>query len=409
MASGLISSNQQGIQSYSMPSVFDSLIEIKDYLGSKEISEEYSASFTSPGLQGWAHASKGFAESNGDAFFKASEHFLSDIDDNVKPGQVWSAVNKNCWGPYFHSRGHMNELMESPSRSVDIIHKANPVRERFILHIPEVSRYFNILDAAQGLINGDKEAITTSLNTCTKELRRTPEDKGFILTHDFLEELQNISQRTHGDHWISHLTQLVTILDRIPGLTNNEKANVISSLNVAVPNPLIGFEMGWEYGALESITDERILHRVMLAVFRGEAKAPYFSQIRHGPLEYGKDIVICRDVDGRKVNYFYSFKVGQVKITAWRKDIEPQLRDVFQVKFDSPEYKDNIDNTVGVLLWNDHLSPQVEPVISRWIKEQKDVFGNNYELMNIDDIVNHIRNNNLSGLLRNALRTEGLL
>lgn len=404
-----VSWNSNGVETYSMPSAFDLLVGSKDYSASYEIATEYSPVFTSLGLKGWASACKGFIDNDGDAFFQASEYFSLDTHDNESREEPhWSSVNVDCWAPYFKSRGHLSGLSLTPTMATEILRNANTLTRRSVYHIPDVIRHFHVIGAVNCLIDADRGQITSVLDNCRSDLRISPENQGLVYACEFISHIYNLSSLKYTDEWISHLHQLLVVLDRIPDISDAEKRNIQSSLNVAVMNSLAGFENGWEYKLLGSITDERILHRVMLRVFRGEAETPYYSQIRHGPIEYGKDLVICRNINGKKVNYFYSFKVGELKKSQWNKDVRPQLEEIFQVKLDSPEYNDDVSATIGVLLWNDHLSPYVEPIVTGWLDEQRNTFNRHYDMMNIDSVVSYIRDNKLTGLLRNALRDEGI-
>jgi len=409
IVNGSASWDSNGIETYSMPSAFDLLIGSKDYSSSYELASKHFDEFTSLGLKGWASACKGFIDNDGDAFFHASEYFALDTHDNENRKEPhWSSVNVDCWAPYFKSRGHLSGLSLTPTMATDILRNANTLTRRSAYHIPDVIRHFHIIGAANGLIDGNRDLITSALTNCRSDLRVFQENQGLVYAYEFISHVNDLSLLKYTDEWISHLDQLLNVLDRIPDISDAEKRNIKSSLNVGVMNSLAGFENGWEYKLLGNINDERILHRVMLRVFRGEAETPCYSQIRHGPIEYGKDLVICRNVNGKKVNYFYSFKVGEMKKSQWNKDVRPQLEEMFQVKFDSPELNGDISETVGVLLWNDHLSPYVEPIVKGWLEEQKKTFGRQFYLMNIDSVVKYIKDNKLSGLLRDALRDEGV-
>ncbi len=403
--------DNKGVVVHSMPSVFDLLIRIKEYRTSYDIVGKYPESFTSFGLKGWASACKGFIDNDTDAFFQAAENFAFDTYENKEKTRAsWNAVNVSVWAPYFKSRGHLSALASTPENAIDRLRKSHTLttgRGGFV--VADVNRHFNIIGAVNGLIDRNEGQIASALNNCQMDIKRFSGNQGFVYAYEFISRISELSKAKHTEEWIPHLMELLKILDRIPDISDAEKRNIERSLNVAVINSLAGFENGWEYRLLSDIKDERILHRVMLKVFRGEAETPYYSHIRHGPIEYGKDLVICRNINSKKINYCYSFKVGELKKSQWNKEVRPQLEEIFQVKFESPELNEDVLDTIGVLLWNDHLSPYVEPIVRGWLDEQKNVHGRQFELMNIDSVVNYIKDNKLSGLLREALRDEGIV
>jgi hypothetical protein len=69
-----------------------------------------------------------------------------------------------------------------------------------------------------------------------------------------------------------------------------------------------------------SIKDERILQRLLLRLMQGQSPPPLYAQIRHGPIEYGKDIVVLVEVDGKNVLKMYQVKAGDITKPVWSKD-----------------------------------------------------------------------------------------
>ena len=305
------------------------------------------------------------------------------------------------------SRSHMAAPCATPKEAIENLRKASDLRPSG-WHVPQVVRYVQIIDAVRGLADGDAGAVTSAVQSYNPSRWDLPSS---FHTHvmDFLGQIQMLSRKVVGEEWISPLNELLRLLDRLPIFTTGEKRTIKSALNVAVPSILLGLEHGWEYRALASITDERQLHRILLTIFRAEAEAPRFSQIRHGPIEYGKDIVVCREDDGRLILWMYAAKVGELRKAAWSSKVRPQLEEIFQVPLDSPEIPDEIDERVGVLVWNGHINPYADPLVKGWLKEQCDTFGRRYELMHIDRLVNYVTENGLGAALRKGLREEGLL
>ena len=397
---------------FGMDSGFRSLLSQGDYDGAMKVSLQHKEALITPGLRGWSIASSAFLNGESGEFADASAQFSLDSHDRIgrKEGH-WSGANQQLWAPYFMSRSHMAAPCATSKEAIEKLRKASgsdlsPART---WHVPQVSRYFQIIGAVRGLADRDANAVTSAVQSYQNSRRLDLPSSFDNHVMGFLGQIQTLSGVVVGGDWIEPLSQVLRLLDRMPIFTTGEKSNIKSALNLAVPNSLLGLEQGWEYRALASITDERQLHRILLTMFRAEAKVPLFSQIRHGPIEYGKDIVVCREDGGRRILSMYSAKVGMLNKAAWNREVRPQLEEIFQVLLDSPEIPGEIDERVGVLVWNDHFGTFAEPLVKGWLKEQRDTFGRRYELMNIDRLVGYVAENGLRAALREALRDEGLL
>lgn len=404
--------SHDGTHTLGMDSGFQSLLSLGDYDGAVRISQAHEEAFNTPGLRGWSLASSALLTGDSGEFANASAQFdLDSYDrDGRKKESGWSGINQQLWAPYFMSRSHMAAPCATPKEAIENLRTANSsdLKPR-LWDVPQVNRYFQIIGAVCGLADRDADAMAAAVQSYQASLRVNLPSTFDSHVMDFLGHIQTLSGVAVGEDWIKPLSQLLRLLDRLPIFTTGEKSNIKFALNVAVPSVLLGLEQGWEYRALTSITDERQLHRILLAIFRAEARVPLFSQIRHGPIEYGKDIVVCREDGGRRVLWMYSVKVGNVRKAAWNAVVRPQLEEIFQVSLDSPELPDRIDEQVGVLVWNDHIHPHADPLVKGWLKEQHDTFGRRYELMHIDSLVNYVTENRLGPALRKALRDEGLL
>ena len=114
----------------------------------------------------------------------------------------------------------------------------------------------------------------------------------------------------------------------------------------------------WIHRTLESIKDERKLHRILLRLFQNSV--PCYAQIRHGPIEYGKDIAVAAQDGGQLVLRMYQAKCGDIKKSDWN-GIRPQLEEIFQVPLKSFQIPSEVHRGVGILIWNGHADPHVEP------------------------------------------------
>ena len=62
-----------------------------------------------------------------------------------------------------------------------------------------------------------------------------------------------------------------------------------------------------------------------------------------------------------------------------------------------------VDERVGILIWNGHADPHVEPVMKAWRDDQRVAFERVYEFMHLDDVVNYILESRLVTAFREAL------
>src|SRR5208337_324034 len=107
----------------------------------------------------------------------------------------------------------------------------------------------------------------------------------------------------------------------------------------------------WMHRSLESITDEARLRRLILRLL--QSGLPRYAQIRHGPLEYGKDIVVLIEIDGVAVLRHYQVKCGNIDKRKWRES-KDEMEEMFQVPLPSLQLLFAPQRTEGVLITNGH-------------------------------------------------------
>jgi hypothetical protein len=81
---------------------------------------------------------------------------------------------------------------------------------------------------------------------------------------------------------------------------------------------------------------------------------------------------------------------------------------MFQVDMSRVQLPVEPDHREGVLVFNGHINPYVEPVVEGWIKEQKDDHHRLFKIMHLDSIVRWIAEDNLVSELRQALAELGI-
>jgi hypothetical protein len=134
---------------------------------------------------------------------------------------------------------------------------------------------------------------------------------------------------------------------------------------------------------------------------------PRYAQIRHGPIEYGKDIAVAAQDGDKLVLRLYQAKCGDIKKGDWN-EIRPQLEEIFQVPLDSFQIPSPVHRRVGILIWNGHSEAHVEPVMQAWRNDQWTAFQREFEFMHLDDIVTYIVDSRLVSAFREALAEEGI-
>jgi hypothetical protein len=96
----------------------------------------------------------------------------------------------------------------------------------------------------------------------------------------------------------------------------------------ALAMQISGQNRTWIYRTIEGIKDETVLQRLLLRLM--QAQLPLYAQVRHGPIEYGKDIVALVDRDGHHILLMYQAKAGDITKANWPK-ARDELEEMFQV------------------------------------------------------------------------------
>jgi hypothetical protein len=168
---------------------------------------------------------------------------------------------------------------------------------------------------------------------------------------------------------------------------------------------ILGPERAWIHRKLEAIIDEAKLRRLILRLL--QASIPLYAQIRHGPIEYGKDVVVLVDYDGKRILRMYQAKAGHITVPVWRTAAH-ELEEMFLVPLSELQIGSEVDVREGVLVCNGHANNHVEPIIGPWIDEQARAYGRLFRFMHLDDVVNWIVKERLIGEFRAIAAELGL-
>jgi hypothetical protein len=161
----------------------------------------------------------------------------------------------------------------------------------------------------------------------------------------------------------------------------------------------------WIHRSLESVDDEATFRILLLRLL--QAGLPRYAQIRHGPLEYGKDISVLLDERDRLILLHYQVKCGDINTAKWR-ECKDEMEELFQVPLASFQLPGTPDEVRGILLTNGHANAYVEPVMDGWLREQRGAHGRAVEFMHLDGLVEWINEHRLANDLRLALRELGI-
>jgi hypothetical protein len=203
----------------------------------------------------------------------------------------------------------------------------------------------------------------------------------------------------------SRLSIALDALARIPTIGPDVTESVRPALGRSALAIVFGPIRTWMHRALSSIADEASLRGVLLRLLQGGL--PLYAQIRHGPIEYGKDIVALLEVDSIAVLRHYQVKCGDIDKRKWRES-KDELEEMFLVPFSTLQLPRAPQRIEGVLVTNGHANPYVEPVMDGWIQHQRQDFGREVEFMHLDGLVDWIAENRLVNELKVALREQGV-
>jgi hypothetical protein len=368
--------------------------------------------FDSPGLRGWNAAIKGLldADQSVERFTEAADEFARDVHDEGTSQQTrhWSSINIDLWAKYFRSRSMLAQAVRTPRLASDLVHQATASLEGTDAGWvnPQVSCLRHVLTALDQVIGGSEaDAVFAEAKaSLSRDARRWGFDEADQLATEFFdaaaEAFQELVDTPPRALTSGALSRALEILGRIPLIGSGVAAAVEPIIGERAHERLLGRHMTWIYRTIESIKDERMLQRLLLRLMQGQL--PLYAQVRHGPIEYGKDIVALAEANGLFSLQMYQVKAGDITKEVWRK-ARDELEEMFQVDMSSVQLPLVPDNREGILIFNGHLNPYVEPVVTGWLAEQKRDHNRSITIMHIDRVVKWIVNNGLINELRHAL------
>jgi hypothetical protein len=203
----------------------------------------------------------------------------------------------------------------------------------------------------------------------------------------------------------NRLSTAIEALGRVPLIGPEVASAVRPAVGHSALKAVLGPSRTWMHRTLESITDEAKFRKVLLRLL--QAGLPLYSQIRHGPVEYGKDIVALVEDHGTFVLRLYQAKCGDLDKRKWRES-KDELEEMFLVPIGSLHLPAQPTVTKGFLVTNGHANAFVEAVMEAWFKEQREKHGWDIEFLHLDRLVDWLVNARLINELKLALAEEGI-
>ena len=404
----------QGGATINVDSAFYRFIGARDYVGAAQIMKLCPQGFVGPGLEGWCAAVKGLLGLDESArwFHEAADHFASDRppteSDRGSRDTSWSGVNSQLWTHYFSSRAALAEIASRPEDTQRLLTQAASAITKAcsVWADVDVGRYKILLGVLCSLCEHD--ATTLDLQKVRGDLARQRAVTGTAEYDPLIESfLSNVSNALTGmredptyEITKDHLPKALGALERIPTIGERVTEAMRPAIGDARIASLHRPVKTRVYKVLEELNDEKTLQQVLLRLIR--ADFPLYADIRHGPIEYGKDIVSVVETDGQTELRMYQVKCGDITKANWDK-CRSELEEMFVVPLSKLQVTESPSARVGILVCNGHANAYVEPVMVGWIEAQRKAHGWNIQFMNIDDIVTWIMSAGLLNEFRASL------
>ncbi|MBI3864904.1 MAG: hypothetical protein HY290_23760 [Planctomycetia bacterium] len=401
-----------------IPSAFHLFIGDGDWRGAHEVVKLRESAFRAPGLKGWRAVTLAHLEPENAVFRfdEASDAFATDsqpatTEEYIERGGSWSGINQQLWAKYFRARARVVESIRSPENVKQLLASAaeSLVETDSGWHNGEVSQFRVLINVLAKLVSDPKsfsdenarreyqfEIRLSSEETEEDRLALTFISEAAAAFHGF--ETDPASELTRN-----HLGLALDALTRIPNIGPDVTDAVRPEIGKRALAAVFGPTRTWMHRALESIADEAILRKVLLRLL--QAGLPLFAQVRHGPIEYGKDIVSLIQLDGAIVLRQYQAKCGDIDKKKWRES-KDELEETFLVPLSTFQLPVAPDRIESILVTNGHANPYVEPVMDGWFRDQREKHGRRVEFMHLDALVDWVVEHRLVNELRAAFQEQ---
>ena len=411
---GLMQYGPNGIV-LSVTSAFRLLVDAGDYYAASRIAEARPSGFTTLSSLGWRAATAGFLHATNAAehFEEAAAAFARDVHDDTRvlaEGEGWSSINVDLWAPYFTARANVARLGRGSDDVAELLDRARQVLigTESGWSNPQVQCFRVLVNALYEILSGDVNTLARIRADFDRLASRFGADDDEKLTISFLDTSVRAFDQLAADPGQALATGLLSraleILDRISLFGATERSALKPAIGQRAANEVLGPFRTWIYRALEGVTQERVLQRLVLRL--SQAQLPLYAQVLHGPLEYGKDVVALAEGNDGPVLYMYQMKIGDITTSDWRK-AKNQLEEAFDVPLQTVQLPQEPARREAILLFNGHLNANVQPAVDGWIERER-AQSRQIRIMNLDSIVQWIDKAGLINEFRAAAVELGL-
>jgi len=396
-------------------SAFQKFVSMSDYAAADQVANSCPDAFVAPGLRGWRSAVRGSLNPDQavERFREAATEFASDaLPETHQPFQSWSSINIELWATYFQARALVAEIPRTPGRAGELVRTARDVLgpSRSGWSSAQVRSFRMILYVLDKLFSGpDPDSAAIEARRAILNESSYVWDESHELAIAFFDSVAEAFDEIRRDPslaWTSgRLQSALAALGRIPLIGEAIAGAVSPAMGGSAQALLNRFDNTWILRTIESIRDERQLQNVLLRLF--QALLPLYAQIRHGPQEYGKDIVVLRLSRGEVVLEMYQVKAGDITLPVWR-NASDELEEIFLVDLPTLQLPAEPNSRIGVLIFNGHFNEFAEPAAAGWLRAQRLYHDRTFRFMHIDVLVDWILRNGLMSALRKALAEFGI-
>jgi hypothetical protein len=400
-----------------MPSAFRLLVGLGDYAGAQEVANRCPTAFTTPGLIGWQFAARGFLASEDavELFTEASKAFAEDRqpsnEELVRQGGRWDSANISLWAKYFRARAVVARIIRQPNEAARLLREGSLALEgtESGWASGQVERFRLLVDALLQLVDGGAVDASRARQKLLGQKRIFGESAEDPVIEQFVDTAERAFEAFRADPARAlvegHLAVALDVLTRIPLIGSDVARAIAPTIGERALAEIFGPQRSWIYRTLEAITDEAQLRKIVLRL--AQAYVPRYAQIRHGPLEYGKDIVAVFEKGGKRTLRMWQVKIGDINTPKWRES-RAELEEMYLVPLESLHVEGEIHEREGILLCNGHANSNVEPVMKGWFVEQKLDHARKFQFVHLDALVNWIFDDRLINEFRGALDEIGI-
>jgi hypothetical protein len=312
---------------------------------------------------------------------------------------MWSAANQLIWAKYFRALSLLERAKTQSAEAPELVAEASRILEgtdsglvdpqvtrlriivRALAHVLQVQPSITLERARselrlQGQMFGEEEADVASLEFLDA-------------TQQVLADLETVPGKALADGAID---KLVSALERLPTIGEDLARAVRPRVGETAVDRILGPRRAWIYRVIESISDEATLRKLLIRLI--QSSVPRYAQIRHGPTEFGKDVVVVVEAQGETVLRMYQVKAGNISAPVWR-SARHELEEMYLVPTETLQLGTTVARREGILICNGHALDQPERTMGPWFDEQRRAYGRDFKFMHLDDLVHMIIENRL--------------